>query len=80
MTLVSLADRNLYNDATPIGAKSAPLFQLADWSKPSFSKVRHHHAAQRTLRAPVTEPQVRGLRCLPGVGPHCTVRCCVRWR
>jgi rhodanese-related sulfurtransferase len=37
--IVDVRPRNLYEDATPIGAKSATLFQLADWSKPSFSKV-----------------------------------------
>lgn len=38
-TIVDVRPKNLYNDATPIGAKSAPLFQLADWSKPSFTKA-----------------------------------------
>jgi rhodanese-related sulfurtransferase len=37
--IVDVRPRNLFKDATPIGAKSAPLFQLVDWSKPSFTKV-----------------------------------------
>lgn len=37
--LVDVRPKNLHEQAAMIGSTSAPLFQLVDWGKPSFTKV-----------------------------------------
>ena len=77
--LVDVRPREMYDSATPAGAKNAPLFQRVDWSKPSFGKFLRAGAlmangvtpvrrAPLTSRVPVPRGQtVKGNPCTPAL-------------
>ena len=53
--LVDVRPRELYDVATPAGAKNAPLFQRVDWSKPSFGKFLRAGALMANGVTPVRD-------------------------
>ena len=53
--LVDVRPSEMFETATPSGAKNAPLFQRVDWSKPSFGKFLRAGALMANGVTPVRQ-------------------------